>query len=309
MARPLAFALLSVALAWLVALPLYAGGGLASPLFLPITVLVMYTPTVALVLLHLTGSRPGRRRRLRDAAGLGTWRWKAIVGWSAVAIGLGVLTSVAAIPAGALLAGMPVDLSFHGYEALLTAQAGPLPMPIEALVLVQVASILPASLFNALAAFGEEAGWRGYLAPVLLERLGIVGGLLVSGIIWGLWHAPLLLLGYNYPIGPRWTALAAMVGFCTVYGVLLTWVRMRSDNVLPAAFGHGALNAGAALYLLVLPIGYTPDQRVVSPLGWTGWVAPGLIALVLMARWLRRPARLTRPAGAPRTPAVPPGTR
>ena len=55
-----------------------------------------------------------------------------------------------------------------------------------------------AMLMNTFFAFGEEYGWRGYLTPKLAKRMGWVGASLVVGALWGLWHAPVLLLGHNF---------------------------------------------------------------------------------------------------------------
>ena len=55
-----------------------------------------------------------------------------------------------------------------------------------------------APLANMIPAVGEEAGWRGYMMPRLKERLGLLNGRLLGGVIWGVWHWPLMLLvGYE----------------------------------------------------------------------------------------------------------------
>jgi len=51
---------------------------------------------------------------------------------------------------------------------------------------------------NALFGFGEEAGWRGYLLHEW-KHMQFWKASLFIGLIWGIWHAPLILLGYNYP--------------------------------------------------------------------------------------------------------------
>lgn len=66
-----------------------------------------------------------------------------------------------------------------------------------------------APLANMIPAVGEEAGWRGYMMPRLKERLGLLNGRLLGGIIWGVWHWPLMLLvgyeyGTNYLGAPCW---------------------------------------------------------------------------------------------------------
>ncbi len=64
---------------------------------------------------------------------------------------------------------------------------------------------------NMLFAVGEEAGWRGYMMPQLKERFGLLNGRLLGGVIWGVWHWPIMLLtGYDMaPIiwAPRCWAL------------------------------------------------------------------------------------------------------
>jgi uncharacterized protein len=57
------------------------------------------------------------------------------------------------------------------------------------------AALLVAPAINAIPAFGEEWGWRGWLLPRLIG-LDTWPALLLSGLVWGIWHAPLTLLGY-----------------------------------------------------------------------------------------------------------------
>ena len=137
-----------------------------------------------------------------------------------------------------------------------------------------------AAPLNALAALGEEAGWRGWLLPRLLP-LGLLPALLVSGVIWALWHAPLILLGYNYAGAPGWLALLCMTGLCIPMGAVLAWLRLRSGSVWTAALSHGAFNAGAGVMLMFGTANQHIDTTVATPLGWTGWIFPALLAVFL----------------------------
>ena len=65
------------------------------------------------------------------------------------------------------------------------------------LILGAVQSVLLAPILAIVIAFGEEYGWRGYLKNELF-KLGRVRGVLLLGVIWGAWHWPLILMGYNY---------------------------------------------------------------------------------------------------------------
>ena len=113
--------------------------------------------------------------------------------------------------------------------------------------------------------------------------LGVVPALLISGVIWGLWHAPLILLGYNYPGAPGWLGLTAMVGMCIVFGAIFGWLRLRSDSVWPAALAHAAFNGAAGSYLLFAMAGETIDTTQATVLGWSGWIVPLALVVVLIA--------------------------
>lgn len=110
-------------------------------------------------------------------------------------------------------------------------------------------------ILNILTCFGEEWGWRGYLLPKMKEKLPMLPMLLVNGIIWGLWHAPLTMLGHNYGLGYKgypFTGILAMCLFCIVIGVFLTYVTLKTGSCLPAAIAHGGLNGMAAAGTLFL---------------------------------------------------------
>lgn len=69
----------------------------------------------------------------------------------------------------------------------------------EMIVVLQIgAAIIIAPLFNMLFAFGEELGWRGFLLPKLMP-LGKWKAIILSNVIWGFWHAPVIMQGHNYP--------------------------------------------------------------------------------------------------------------
>src|SRR5690606_34125956 len=62
------------------------------------------------------------------------------------------------------------------------------------------------------------------LAAAVPHPVRHVPAILLSGVIWGLWHAPLTLLGYNYARLGAWAA-PAFVGFCVIAGAVLAWLR------------------------------------------------------------------------------------
>ncbi len=174
--------------------------------------------------------------------------------------------------------------------------------PLGLLFALQLIGVATGAFLNLLPALGEELGWRGWLLP-RLYRFGAVPALLVSGVIWGLWHAPLILLGYNYPDAPRWLGLLAMVGMCVVVGMVFGWLRLRSASVWPAALAHGSFNAAAGFSFVFVQAGETVDTVHSTILGWSGWIVPLVLVAVLFATGQFRPAQ-AEPAQAAERPAA-----
>lgn len=115
-------------------------------------------------------------------------------------------------------------------------------------------AILVSPILNLISTFGEEFGWRGYLLPKLLP-LGKRKAILLQGVIWGVWHWPVIAMGYNYGFdypGSPWLGPLAMVWFTVLVGIFLAWVSMKSESVWPATIAHGALNGIASIGVLFL---------------------------------------------------------
>ncbi|MDO4732452.1 MAG: CPBP family intramembrane metalloprotease [Bacillota bacterium] len=110
---------------------------------------------------------------------------------------------------------------------------------------------------NILFCAGEELGWRGFLLTRLLENGSPRRAMLLSGLIWGIWHGPMIAMGHNYGLdypGWPWLGIFAMLLFCFSAGCLFSWLRMRTGSFWPAALAHGAMNGMAsASALFVAP--------------------------------------------------------
>jgi membrane protease YdiL (CAAX protease family) len=155
----------------------------------------------------------------------------------------------------------------------------------RASVLVFLMVIAPIAPLNGIFTFGEEWGWRGWLLPNLLP-LGQWRALVLSGVIWGVWHAPVIALGYNYPLhhtlGP-----VLMIGFCVILGILFGWTRLETGSIWPSVIAHAVLNAIAGAHLLLGPE-TSVDTAQATILGWTGWILP-----VAFIGWLAATRRIT----------------
>lgn len=291
--RPiLYFVLLSCVLAWLVALPVWLEGGLQHRLFPVIGAVMMGTPALAAV---IVSKFTDPSAKLRDSLGLSGWRpLRRTVMYCVVALLASLLIVLVSLVIGSALGFYRFDvLHFSGLQEMLQSKlAGneealaKLPS-IGVVAAISTLQIVIATPFVAVLALGEEIGWRGWLLPKLMP-LGTIPALIISGVIWGLWHAPLILLGYNYGSTPGWLALLCMSAMCIVVGSVLAWFRLRSGSVWPAALGHAAFNTGAGLLFILGAAGQNLDMTQASSLGWSGWIFPAVLALILF-RFAYRP--------------------
>jgi membrane protease YdiL (CAAX protease family) len=220
---------------------------------------------------------------------------------------LGITAFNVAVPFIAAAFGLlSLDLAqFSGYREMLdnvTGIQGWLAMaPIQTLAMWAILTLPLWSLLNLPFNFGEEWGWRGYLLPQLLP-LGQWRALLISGPIWGLWHAPIILLGFDYP-QHHFLGVLCIVITCTLIGIILGWTRLATGSVWPAVLGHAAFDGSAAAYGIVATAGVTYDTVLVGPIGLTGWIVP-LLFIVLLVVARRLPVRNPPDLAAPAQPVV-----
>ena len=89
--------------------------------------------------------------------------------------------------------------------------------------------------------FGEEFGWRAYLTPKLEKLMPRIPACCITGMIWAVWHAPLIWYGYDfgrdYP-GFPYVGILAMCIVCIPLSYLLTWLTEKTKSVFPAAICH-----------------------------------------------------------------------
>ncbi|MEV0049188.1 CPBP family intramembrane glutamic endopeptidase [Saccharopolyspora shandongensis] len=274
------FLLVALGGAWLVALPLWLAGGLVGG-YMWVAGVMMFTPALGVLAVRLLDRRmPAREWARETGLTFGPRKGRTVVLLLAAWFGTPLVSAVA-VALSAAVGVLAVDFDFSLMRETL---GGAAPIGVGSVVLIQlVAMVLLAPLINSVLAFGEEWGWRGWLVPRLME-FGVWRALLLSGLIWGVWHAPLTLLGYNYPqLGP-WSALL-FTGFCVIYGVLMGWLRLYSGSVWPAVLCHGSFNASAGLPMILGSAAEPPNVVVAGITGLVGWVPMAALALFVTRRW------------------------
>jgi len=179
-----------------------------------------------------------------------SWPW--VVAWL-----LPVVLSLACILVNGWMPGVELQYNseqlinqYHVPEEqqeMVREQLGKLPAYL--LIISTIFSGLIAGItVNAIAAFGEEYGWRNYLVGAL-RKVKFWKAALFIGIVWGLWHFPLILMGHNYPNEPRWGVLL-MVVMCILLGAIELYFVLKSKSMIVAAILHGTINAvsGITIY-------------------------------------------------------------
>lgn len=197
---------------------------------LPLVFALMWMPALASLV-----ARVALRDGVRDIS----FRLGGTPGLRGIIIGVAVPLAVGAVAyGGARAAGLvnfapPVEigrLSLSGVS------------PFVRFCVLLALAVGPLTVFSMLSAAGEEIGWRGYMLTRLVDA-GVPYPLVASGVIWALWHFPLILSG-QYAAGPHpllsaWLFLVDVIGIALAIGVL----RLDTGSVWPAIVLHGAWNA------------------------------------------------------------------
>lgn len=146
------------------------------------------------------------------------------------------------------------------------------------MILIFVNTVILNPLLGLVIGFGEEYGWRGYLQGELV-KLGRVRGLLLVGLIWGVWHAPAVAMGHNYPGHPVIGPIVFLV-FNLFLAIFLGYVMLKTGSVWLAAFMHAVLNSAYQWLTIFI---YTPTDPLFSfGVGLYGIALAFLVALVVL---------------------------
>jgi membrane protease YdiL (CAAX protease family) len=177
------------------------------------------------------------------------------------------------------------DWELANLRAFMTstgAETSAIPSSTLVLPAVFLASLVLGPTINGVFGFGEEFGWRGYLLPKLLP-LGKLKAYIILGVIWGLWHAPIILIGFNYPEYPV-LGIVGMMVMTTTIGIYINEMALRNRSTILAGWIHGAFNGQAYGIWRILFVDVNPLIG-----GFTGVV--GAAVWLILGLWkVHRPA-------------------
>lgn len=140
-------------------------------------------------------------------------------------------------------------------------------------------------------ALGEEIGWRGFLVPELSRTTSFTTTAFISGIVWSLWHYPVLIWG-DYNAGtPTWYGLTCFTVMVISLSFIFAWMRLKSGSLWTGAILHASHN----LYIQAI---FTPLTRNTGKTAWYidefGCVLP-IVAVIFAVYFWRRRKELAMP--------------
>ncbi len=234
----------------------------------PSTTLYMFTPAVAVLLMLLLVTRDGYHRRGWAILGLHRAGWRS---WGvAVAVPLLVMSVAYAIVWAIGWGTLTVPEQWMGFEMPAWL------MPLLALFLIVTNSVT--------VSLGEELGWRGYLLPNLTS-FGAWQAALLSGLLWGIWHLPFMLLTDQYHADQNmWITVPLFLLATTTAGLFFAYLRLRTDSVWPASIAHSAHNTFWALGAAFTAGGSTLSEYLAGDAGILLSIGYAVVGFFLLSR-------------------------
>ena len=179
-------------------------------------------------------------------------------------------------------------VSLDAYLAMMPAEAGSVfagagadPVPVLITVIVMSLTFLPIS--QILPSLGEEAGWRGVMYPFLKAKLGTVAGKLTGGVLWGVWHWPLVILGNYFYEGeyfgkPILGPVMICITLCA-FGILIDHFYEKTGCIWIPSLMHASMNASAVPLMFMLKSG----NQHLSVLGPNCFGLLGCLPVIVLA--------------------------
>jgi uncharacterized protein len=233
----------------------------------PVMLIPSLIGLILVIVLRVVGGRD-------TFAGVGMGGGKAKL-WLLFGLGIIIFAGLQTLLSWLFQMGKSVDLStFFAQGTAATGMTTPVLM-----VLLAVQTVILGPFLGLLITFGEEYGWRGYLQPALYG-LGRVRGVALVGVIWGVWHWPVIWMGYNYPGHPYLGSLLMLL-FSTGLAFLLGYAVLKARGVWIAAFLHALVNQSFSFFMGFI---YAPGDPAYA----FGLGIPGLIVLALLVALILR---------------------
>jgi membrane protease YdiL (CAAX protease family) len=277
--KTILFIILTYSLSWLLAgLFFVLGGKWNSPSSFIMAVGYMFIPMIAAIVVQKAFYKNALKEPYEISFKLNIW-W--LVAWLLPPVisfaTLGLSLGFGEVSYSADLAGLLERFkTFLTPEQIAQMELETTQARINPFILALIQGLAVGPTINAVAGFGEELGWRGFLQREL-NAMGFYKSSIVIGLIWGLWHAPLILQGHNYPEHPI-IGVFMMIVWCVLLSPIFSCVRIRAKSVIAAAVIHGSLNSTAGLAIMMVQGG---NDLLIGVTGFSGFIALAVVNALL----------------------------
>jgi membrane protease YdiL (CAAX protease family) len=266
------FLILTFSISFLIAgiYKLNGGGSHDRTGFMILGIIYMFIPTIAVLIVKKLIHREKIATDLLISFKINKWFF---VAWLIIPV-LAFLTFGISLLFPEVIYSPDMSGMFSRFESMMTPeQAEQMRASVESLPLHPVWITLMQGLIagitvNAIAGFGEELGWRGFLLKQFKDMNFIKASILI-GFIWGIWHAPMILMGHNYPDHPV-AGVFMMTILCILLSIIFLYITIKSKSVIAAAILHGTMNATNGISIMLIEGGN--DLTVGMP-GLAGFIA------------------------------------
>jgi membrane protease YdiL (CAAX protease family) len=132
--------------------------------------------------------------------------------------------------------------TIHGF-VWITGLAGFVQDSPTDVIIVSLKTIAIGTVFGCIFALGEEIGWQGFFIPLLARVTSFTKTALLRGIVWSVWHYPLIIFGvYGSKELPVWYKLICFTVLLTAVSFVFTWFRLKSGSLWTGMFLHASHN-------------------------------------------------------------------
>ncbi len=233
-------------------------------------VLYMFIPMIVAIFVK----KVVQKEEIRNSLGI-SFRWNR---WFLVAWFLPPIISIVAFLISLLLPDISFSPEMQGMferfkgtvseEDLALMQEQIQTLPVHPIIIALLQGMIAGITINAIAGFGEELGWRGFLLREFRD-MSFWKSSIIIGTIWGIWHAPLILQGHNYPENPEIGA-AIFVVWCILLSPIFNYIRIKSRSVISVSIMHGTINATYGISIIMVKGG---DDLLIGLTGLAGFLA------------------------------------
>jgi len=144
---------------------------------------------------------------------------------------------------------------------------------------------------SCITALGEEIGWRGFLVPELAKKMSFAKLSLVSGLIWAVWHYPVILLADYRGSTPVWYSITCFTLMVVGISFAYAWLRLKSGSLWTGMWLHASHNLFVQSYFDRLTVDTGPTGWIIGEFG----IGLVIVCLLIAVYYLRKADELPEP--------------